>query len=149
MADQRISDRPVEEFLDSLRQDCTQLEVPAEAIATPDLNGDGLLDLVLTKAVMCDGFSSMFCGTAGCTTEIWFAQGDGDFTLAVDDNLWRVQAVSFHGKPAMRIDVHGMHCDRVGAEGCIDVWGWDGARLVMLWNDYQEHPPWPERSQSD
>lgn len=66
-----------------------------------------------------------WCGTGGCTHELWVARGGGHalvFSEAVLD--WRITP----GAPArLDIDIHGANCDATGSEPCLRRFVWNEA----------------------
>lgn len=66
-----------------------------------------------------------WCGTGGCTHELWVAREGGHvlvFSEAVLD--WRITP----GAPAiLDIDIHGANCDAIGSEPCLRRFVWNEA----------------------
>jgi hypothetical protein len=101
--------------------------VPAEAISTADFNGDGKPDYIIDYNNVC----TAFCGSAGCTYDIYVSQGD-TWTKAFSENIRAIQKrVTRNGKTVLLVDMHGSVCDKVGASVCPRQIRWDGKRLRL------------------
>lgn len=118
----------------TIRQDCRDMGMPTvtfdDSFASQrDLDGDGTPDLELDYGgATCEGAATLFCGSAGCTREIWRATPAG-YVQAFRANYYDVQP----GPPGiLTFQMHGSFCDRVGAEGCTRRYRWDGNDLVQI-----------------
>ncbi len=80
-----------------------------------DLDGDGRADLILDYlGLLCDG-SRAFCGTGGCSQEVWLGQPDGTYRLLVDDQFVEIAPL----EPGLLRTVRdGGWCGLSGAEIC-------------------------------
>ncbi len=95
-------------------------------ILQPDLNGDGLPDVVMNlMGLTCEGAFSLFCGSAGCPVTVWTSGPQGH------DRAWNsyAQDIAIEGG-TLRAYLHGQFCSppRVGAEGCEEVISFSGPR---------------------
>jgi len=84
-----------------------------------DLNGDGLTDWVLDyEKAECDGTSMPYCGSAGCTFQVFLSKGAGDWDVAYESPVRGHKYVERGGKTVVRLDLHGSSCGRGGADEC-------------------------------
>lgn len=123
---------PVARAKAEIERDCSTVEYPDEFAIVRDLTGDGLNDYLISYAVACDGTHSVYCGSAGCRTEIWIATEPRDWTLVFSDNAQGVELVDVKGAPAISIGQHGIWCGRIGADTCVSVRRWNGEALEIL-----------------
>ncbi len=110
-------------------KDCEQpvRSIKRSAIRIFDFNGDGIADYVIDYGEIC----SAYCGTGGCTHDIWVSQGT-TWAKALSANIRDIESVGkVGGKTVLRVDLHGSFCDRVGADSCPHVIVWDGGALRM------------------
>jgi hypothetical protein len=98
-------------------------------ISRSDVNGDGIKDFILdySKFACADG-SHINCGGAGCLTQV-FVSADGDYVKVLDENVRALRFARVHGRPAMRLELHGSACGRVGAEPCGLTLFWNGSKF--------------------
>jgi hypothetical protein len=90
-------------------------EVGPEFRQDLDLDGDGRDDLILDYlGLICDG-SRAFCGTGGCSMEVWLGQPDGTYRLLVDDQFVEIEPT---GPGLLRLVRDGGWCGLSGAEIC-------------------------------
>ena len=96
-----------------------------------DLNGDGGEDWVLDFAKMdCAGAPHPFCGSGGCSLQIYFWAGGGRWSLVLDE---LVQAYRFTGSGTarrLRVKLGGSACGRVNAASCDRTYRLERARVV-------------------
>lgn len=80
-----------------------------------DVDGDGTNDVIIDfQGLTCDG-SRLFCGTGGCTQEIWLGDPSGPYRLVLSDLIVRIE------RPApgrVRVTMDGGDCGLSGAEVC-------------------------------
>lgn len=64
-----------------------------------------------------------WCGTGGCTRDLWVARGNGHIRVFSEQVLgWRLMP----GAPAhLDIDIHGANCDASGSEPCLRRFVWN------------------------
>jgi hypothetical protein len=97
------------------------------AIKTADFNGDGKRDYIIDYNELC----TAFCGSAGCTYDIWVSQGD-TWVKAFSENIRSIErTVTRRGKTVLLVDMHGSVCNRVGASPCPRQIRWDGKKLRL------------------
>ncbi len=103
----------------------------AAMLAVDDLNGDGGEDWVLDFAKMdCAGAPHPFCGSGGCSLQIYFWAGGGRWSLVLDE---LVQAYRFTGSGTarrLRVKLGGSACGRVNAASCDRTYRLERARVV-------------------
>jgi hypothetical protein len=95
---------------------------------------DFILNYEHTK---CGEFSTLFCGTGGCTIQVFASLPDGRYVTVMDQNAYEVRFQRLRGRPAMIQSLHGVHCGRAGADG--------PCRSVTYWNGFQFSPAVPIR----
>ncbi len=101
-------------------------------LTTKDINGDGKPDYILNyESFQCGELVSLFCGTGGCLTEIFVTHDDGGYLPVWNEMARRIRFATVSKRPAMRIDLHGSACGRVGAERC---------SMTLYWNGTKFHP---------
>jgi hypothetical protein len=102
-----------------------------EAMATvADLDGNGGEDWVLDYAKMqCDGTPPPFCGSAGCTLQIFLWQRGPEWKLVFDENVQAWSRAKVRGKPGIKLSLHGSACNRVGSKSCNKFMVLDKGRL--------------------
>lgn len=114
---------------------------PPDFLDRRDLDGDGAADIVVRySSLTCEGghfAHSAFCGTAGCKTELWYAQAEGGYRLGLDAQIRDFRIVEHEGRTALELHHHGTSCGRVGASACSSIYAWDGTRLRALCHDCQ------------
>jgi hypothetical protein len=95
-----------------------------------DINADGVKDYVLDYGkFICGNSSTYFCGTAGCTTQVFASLPGGGYVKALDENVRDIKFRTVKGRPAMILDLHGSMCGRVGAAQCGMTLYWNGAEF--------------------
>jgi hypothetical protein len=94
-----------------------------------DVNGDGVNDVILSYlGLTCDG-SRAFCGTGGCTEEVWLGSATGPYTLLLSDLIVSIE-VTAPGQ--IRVVKDGGDCGLSGAESCTYDYRVDGLTLRPL-----------------
>ncbi len=113
---------------------CETVEYPPDWLEYIDLTGDGLGDLILTYQVNCDGFHSMFCGTAGCSGGVYVRLPDGRWRdTGLRPNVSRTE---WQGRVAISYWLHGSACDRTGADSCVSTRVWNGTEFEIVDKNY-------------
>ncbi len=108
-------------------------------VESRDLNGDGLNDFIIRYHAYCEEIASGFCGSAGCHTEVWFADRSGVWILALAAHVRDVSPTRHEGGPALRFVSHGGGCDRSGSDDHISIKMWDGAELKTIHENYDRN----------
>ena len=122
--------RIVEKTLNEMAKECgADPAASGKALTSIDLNGDGIPDWVLDAGELTCEMPSFWCGTGGCTLNIFVSNGE-DHVLVWEENAHAWKAVKIAGKPGIHFDLHGSACGRVGAAPCSQRYVFDGARLV-------------------
>lgn len=111
------SENPAADALANVRRDCG-----AEPVIGPgfvnlrDLNADGINDAIISYgAAGCGDGGPFYCGTGGCTQEIWLATPEGPFTPLFSG---LVQTITPAGPGLIDFGFHGGACGLAGAERC-------------------------------
>lgn len=98
---------------------CTQIEFYPGFIEMSDLNGDARDDAIVDYQYLhCDGSSSAFCGSGGCTLRIYSGGRDGRFAEAGEFLSYGLKVQGKGSKMRLAISVHGSECGKAGAAPC-------------------------------
>jgi hypothetical protein len=119
-----------EELADPVANPPWLKEAPAKMFKQVDINGDKLPDWKVDFGQAPNG--SYFCGTGGCTIQLYLGQADGTWRM-VFYNL--VREFKMSGPKSARIidvDFHGSVCGGFGVEECPRRYGWDSATGRLL-----------------
>jgi hypothetical protein len=73
--------------------------------------------------INCDGSRLIFCGSAGCLTQVFVLRPSGQYELILNTNVRDLKFANIDGKPAMTLTLHGSACGLVGADVCIKTVG--------------------------
>lgn len=111
---------PIAQGMKTYTEDCKVFTAdPGFAKKNLDLNNDGLTDWVLDyEKAECDGTSSPYCGSAGCTFQVFLSKGAGDWEVAYESPVRGYKFVDRGGKTVVRVDLHGSSCGKSGADEC-------------------------------
>jgi hypothetical protein len=91
-----------------------------------DINSDSIDDFILDyRHFICGTSASLYCGSAGCLTQVFASLSDGKFAKVLDDNVQAIKFQRVRGRPAMLLELNGSACGKVGAEVC---------RVTLYWN---------------
>lgn len=122
----------VQQAIAQARQECaSNVQLLPGFISEKDINGDGRNDYILEYEKFHCGGGPTFCGSGGCTTQVFASRPDGTYVKALDDNVRGLRFTRVNGRPAMLIGVHGSACGRSGAEAC---------NMTLYWNGYSFSP---------
>lgn len=116
----RTSDNPAAEALAAAAALCADFggTVAAEPglIRLRDIDGDGVNDAVIDYGfARCSEAASLFCGSGGCSTEIWLGAADGAWSEIF---AGQVQGLRFPQAGQVIFDLHGSACGLAGFEPC-------------------------------
>ena len=68
------------------KRDCKTVAIEKGFITRKDINGDGRPDFVLDyESFICDGDRRAFCGSLGCTTQVFASLPNGAYAKVVDE----------------------------------------------------------------
>jgi hypothetical protein len=93
----------------------------ADTVRTVDLTGDGRLDFIVSlENTGCSTFESVFCGTGGCSLDIYVALPDGNYRNVFSNNVrgYKILPAMKKGPRTIRFDMHGGYCNTYGAAEC-------------------------------
>ena len=128
-----VEDPPpvVQKAIAEARRDCKTVAIQKGFITSKDINGDGRPDFVLDYAsFFCDGDQRPFCGSLGCTTQIFASLPNGAYAKFVDDNVKRIDFREVQGRPAIIVGYPGFSCGKDPTEVCDVVKAWNGSAFV-------------------
>jgi hypothetical protein len=84
-----------------------------------DLNGDGTNDWIVDYGHLeCDGSTSMFCGSGGCTLQVLISNGRSGWVPKFEDTVRDYSFRPIRGKMILRLEQHGIVCGKPGTESC-------------------------------
>ncbi|EYD75455.1 phosphate acetyltransferase [Rubellimicrobium mesophilum DSM 19309] len=92
-----------------------------------DVDGDGLNDAILDFGALTCGESHDYCGSGGCTQEIWLADRDGPYRPLLSALIEEI-VLPAPGEVLLRLD--GSDCGLSGAEACERRYGVRDGALV-------------------
>jgi hypothetical protein len=127
----------VRDTIAASRKDCTEsaslrgVNVVLEAgfVITKDINGDGRKDYILDYGKFQCEERRIFCGSAGCLTQVFASQPDSTYAKVLDENVRGVRFTRVKGRPAMLLDLHGSACNRAGVAPCGATLFWNGDKF--------------------
>jgi hypothetical protein len=92
----------------------------ADAVLTvKDLNGDGGEDWLADYAKFkCEGGINPLCGTAGCTLQIYFWDGETAWDVVFEDLVQSYKFGEAAGKRMLYVTTSGVPCNKPVAETC-------------------------------
>lgn len=129
-----------------LAKDCKPLQFNGNFVSTHNVNGDGLDDVVLDYGgIVCNGTTTMFCGSGGCSMMIYLQGSNGSYTklaemLTYGFTFDRPESP----KPSFVASFHGGACNRSGADTCNIRYTIRNGKLVSegeVKDDAQNAPP--------
>lgn len=107
---------------------CLKVGYPDDFSQFVDLTGDGIDDVIISFAVMCDGYHSVFCGVSGCDGRVFVALEDGGYQLTSLPPT--VEAADWNGLVAVRVYSQERFCRGQARERCAQMKVWDGTDFV-------------------
>ncbi|SEG64311.1 hypothetical protein SAMN04488144_1326 [Methylobacterium sp. 190mf] len=131
--DARLEKLPFEirEAVDARKRMCgsAPIKLGTTFVERRDVNGDGSDDFVLDYGQFaCGGDAAFFCGTTGCTREI-FVSSKGAYVKALDENIRSIRFERIDGRSAMILGLHGSSCGKAGNEACGATLYWNGIKF--------------------
>ena len=127
--------RPVKAAIAESRTSCRTVRFQPGFIARPDVNGDGRPDYVLDYTfAQCDGDPRGFCGSLGCSAQVFASLPDGTYAKVVDETLRRLRFRKIDGRPAAVLGYAGdaEPCRGDPADVCDVVKIWNGSTFEAL-----------------
>jgi hypothetical protein len=101
------------------RQGGSKVTFAPDTVRKVDLNGDGVDDYILSyRKTECAGANAVYCGTAGCTTEIYVTLPSRRQRLVFSDRVWDIEFLAGEGARTLRFQMHGSYCGGPGAMEC-------------------------------
>lgn len=84
-----------------------------------DLNGDGGEDWIADYSKLkCEGGVNPVCGTAGCTLQIYFWDGETAWDMVFEDLVQSYKFGKNGGKPMLYVTTSGVPCNKPVSESC-------------------------------
>jgi hypothetical protein len=117
----------VQSAIDEAMKDCHEkVKFEKGFLTRRDINGDGVDDFILEYGHFACGASvSLYCGSAGCSTQVFASLSRGKFTKVLDDNVRGIKFETVRGRPAMLLELHGSSCGKVGSAPCSETLYWN------------------------
>lgn len=98
-----------------------------------DLNGDGSEDWIVDyKKFICLGTINPFCGTGGCSLQIFLSSTGSSWTLAFDEVLHRYKFTLVNGKRTMKVQFGGAACNKTNSRACAKNYEIEQERIVPV-----------------
>jgi hypothetical protein len=124
---------PVQKAIAEAKRDCKTVAIEKGFITRKDINGDGRPDFVLDyESFICDGDRRAFCGSLGCTTQVFASLPNGASTKVIDGNFKRIDFRDVQGRPAIVVGFPGFSCGKDPTEVCDVVKSWNGSSFVEM-----------------
>jgi hypothetical protein len=115
------------------RRVCKTVAIEKGFITRKDINGDGRPDYVLDYSYFtCDGNPQTFCGSIGCTTQVFASLPNGAYTKVLDGNFKSIDFRDVQGRPAIIVGYPGFSCGKDPVEVCDVVKAWNGSAFVDM-----------------
>ena len=84
-----------------------------------DLNGDGGEDWIADYSKLkCEGGLNPLCGTAGCTLQIYFWDGETAWDVVFEDLVQSYKFGKSGGKPMLYVTTSGIPCNKPVSDTC-------------------------------
>ena len=84
-----------------------------------DLNGDGGEDWIADYAKLkCEGGINPLCGSAGCTLQIYFWDGETAWDVVFEDLVQSYKFGKSNGKRMLYVTTSGLPCNKPVSETC-------------------------------
>ena len=84
-----------------------------------DLNGDGGEDWLADYAKLkCEGGINPLCGSAGCTLQLYFWDGEAAWDVVFEDLVQSYKFGNSGGKRVLYVTTSGLPCNKPVAETC-------------------------------
>jgi hypothetical protein len=124
---------PVQKAIAENTSGCKTVAVEKGFITRRDINGDGRPDFVLDyESFICDGDRRAFCGSLGCTTQVFASLPNGAYTKVIDGNFKRIDFRDVQGRPAIVVGFPGFACGKDPTDICEVVKVWNGSFFVEM-----------------
>jgi hypothetical protein len=115
------------------KSNCKTVALEKGFITRKDINGDGRPDFVLDyESFTCDGNRRWFCGSAGCTTQVFASLPNGAYAKVLDGIFKRIDFREVQGRPAIVVGLPGFACGKDPTEICDVVKSWNGSSFVEM-----------------
>lgn len=101
------------------RQGGTKATFAPDTVQKIDLTGDGVDDYIVSfRNTECAGALAVYCGTAGCTTDIYVTLPNGRQRMVFSMRVWNIDILPGEGARTLRFDLHGSYCGKSGSSEC-------------------------------
>jgi hypothetical protein len=115
------------------KRDCKTVAIENGFITRKDINGDGRPDFVLNyESFICNGDRRGFCGSLGCTTQVFASLPNGAYAKVLDGIFKRIDFREVQGRPAIVVGVPGFACGKDPTEICEVVKSWNGSAFLDM-----------------
>jgi hypothetical protein len=101
------------------RQSGGKVKFAPDTVRKIDLTGDGVDDYIVSfRKTECAGALAVYCGTAGCTTDIYVTLPNRRQRMVFSDRVWNIDLLPGEGARTLRFDLHGSYCGKSGSSEC-------------------------------
>lgn len=101
------------------RQGGGKVTFAPDTVRKVDLNGDGRDDYIISFAdTECAGRLSVYCGTGGCSLDIYVTLANGRQRNVFSDRVRAYEILPGESARTIRFDLHGSFCGTYGAAEC-------------------------------
>jgi hypothetical protein len=98
-----------------------------------DLNGDGGEDWIADYAKLtCEGGINPLCGTAGCTLQIYFWDGEFAWDVVFEDLVQSYKFGKSGGQRMLYVTTSGLPCNKPAAQTCKYTYRLEKDRVVPV-----------------
>ena len=119
----------VQSAIKKTRHGCKTSSPSYAFVVENDVNGDGRKDYILDyEKFQCDGKQS-FCGSAGCTRQVFVSRND-TYLQVLNETVLALEFEIVKGKPAMLVYHRGTACGKDYSNECILLRIWNGRTFL-------------------
>jgi hypothetical protein len=92
---------------------------PLQLVRAEDISNDGIEDFFIDYSkYTCRGQGQTFCGSGGCSLQIFLSAGPNRWINAYDDLVQRFALVQLRGRNVAQIETTGIECGKPRAQTC-------------------------------
>ncbi len=92
---------------------------PLDLVKAEDISADGVEDFFIDySAYACRGSGQIFCGSGGCTLQIFLSAGRNRWAKAFDELVQGFSLAQEQGRAVAAVEVGGLACGRSRSETC-------------------------------
>jgi hypothetical protein len=100
-------------------------------LSVNDYNGDGVEDWIVDYSKLdCAGAVNPFCGSGGCSLQIFLGSNGNGWKLSFDELVRSYRLERSGGHPMLRAEFGGTACGKVNSASCTKLYRLDRAAVV-------------------